>query len=784
MKQAPRRLTVVLWLGALLACLLQISQTRFVSDLSAFMPKLPTERQQLLVDQLRDGVVARLIIVGIEGGDDVSRASTSNDLAAVLRANPVFLSVQNGDLATLERDKAYFFDNRYLLSPAVNRDRFSAEGMKKAIEKSLDALTGNAGLLLKNLLARDPTGETRQIVEQFAENSQPQTANGVWVSQDGKRAILLVQIRGSGTDTDAQASAISFIRNAFKRVSKENTNIRLLMSGTSVLSVASRGIIESEIARLAFAGTAFVVVLLLFVYRSITLLVLGLLPVVSGALVGIAAVSLVFGHVHGLTLAFGSTLIGEAVDYSIYFFVQRAGGVEPSRFWRTIRLGVLTSVTGFAALVFSGFPGLSQLGVYSISGLISAALVTRYGVAVLMPPGLSPRDLTKYGAWLELGIAFLTRHRWVVMVFPLIAVGVVATHSGGVWNKQLNALSPVSASEQQLDQLLRSDLGNPDLRYIASVTAADEQSALRAAERVGAVLQEQVALHALSGFNSPSLVLPSIEVQQDRQASLPDQPLADHRMREAVSDLPLKAERLTGFVQDLSAARTHPPLTRHDLVGTSMGVLVDSLLVKRAQDYLVLMPLRPLEEGTVAGEIDLSRLTGALDQAGVAGVTVIDLLEETSRLFNSYLQEAVVLSGLGVLGISILLLAMLKSVVRTLNVLIPLGSSVVCITAAILASGTQLTILHLIGLLLVVAVGSNYALFFDRNSQPASQVDQRQLLVSLIIANLTTVGSFGLLGLSRVPVLSAIGITVGPGAFMALVFSAILSQRTENAAQA
>jgi len=38
---------------------------------------------------------------------------------------------------------------------------------------------------------------------------------------------------------------------------------------------------------------------------------------------------------------------------------------------------------------------------------------------------------------------------------------------------------------------------------------------------------------------------------------------------------------------------------------------------------------------------------------------------------------------------------------------------------------------------------------------------------------------FGLLAFSKVPVLSAIGLTVGMGAILALVFSAILSRRDE-----
>ena len=82
-----------------------------------------------------------------------------------------------------------------------------------------------------------------------------------------------------------------------------------------------------------------------------------------------------------------------------------------------------------------------------------------------------------------------------------------------------------------------------------------------------------------------------------------------------------------------------------------------------------------------------------------------------------------------------------------------------------------------VALLLVVAVGSNYALFFDQDLLQAQPEARRQTLVSLVVANLTTVCSFGVLATSQVPVLAAIGQTVGPGAFLALVFSAMLARR-------
>jgi predicted exporter len=79
-----------------------------------------------------------------------------------------------------------------------------------------------------------------------------------------------------------------------------------------------------------------------------------------------------------------------------------------------------------------------------------------------------------------------------------------------------------------------------------------------------------------------------------------------------------------------------------------------------------------------------------------------------------------------------------------------------------------------VGLLLVVAVGSNYSLFFDR--QAPSGWDRERTIVSLFFANATTLIGFGLLAFSGVPVLHDIGLTVGMGAFLALVFSAILAR--------
>jgi predicted exporter len=149
---------------------------------------------------------------------------------------------------------------------------------------------------------------------------------------------------------------------------------------------------------------------------------------------------------------------------------------------------------------------------------------------------------------------------------------------------------------------------------------------------------------------------------------------------------------------------------------------------------------------------------------------VLDVKGEVDRLYSSYLSEVVRLSLAGFAGIVLLLLIFLRSPLRVLRVVAPLVLAVLTVAACLVLMGQQLTLLHLIGMLLIVAVGSNYALFFDREAGSAPLT-----LASLLIANAATVLGFGVLGFSSVPILAALGSTVAPGALLALLFSALLA---------
>lgn len=751
-----------------------VARARYTTDLSAFLPQSPTATQRLLVDQLRDGLASRLIIVAIAGTDSPVRARISTAMARRLRADPQFAAISNGESAGTEHDRALLFEHRYLLSESVTPGRFTVDGLHDSIQDTVDLLASPAGLLAKSMLPHDPTGEMVQIIGQLAGGSSPRTADGVWVSGDGKRALLVAQTHALGSDTDGQQHAVEAVRAAFSASNPQGAS--LVMSGPGVFAVNSRANIIKEVTRLSILSTAVIVVLLLGVYRSVTTLLLGLVPVASGALAGIAAVALGLGVVHGITLGFGVTLIGEAVDYSIYLFIQSRQGADWERsVWPTIRLGMLTSVCGFASLLPSGFAGLTQLGVYSIAGLVAAALVTRFVLPHWLPRGFAIRDVSPIGAAASRLLQRVNGAPVIIGALALLALVVLYLHRDTLWNRELSALSPVSLADQDLDAQLRVDIHAPDVRYLVVVTAPSEESALEAAEKVSARLNTLIDQDVIGGFDSPSHYLPSQASQRARQASLPPGDELHQRLHEALHDLPVSADRLEPFVVDVAAARTQALLARKDLDNTSLASGFDALMTHGRQGWVALLPLRA--SASNPSYIDDRPVRKAVMEAAPGQAVVLDIKSETDSLYSTYLAEAVRLSLAGFAAIVILLGLALRSPMRVVRVVTPLALAVLVVAGGFALMGRQLTLLHVIGMLLIVAVGSNYALFFDRRASDAHLGSVPLTLASLLVANAATVVSFGILAFSTVPVLTALGSTVAPGALLALVFSALLARQ-------
>lgn len=763
---------IVLWLLALAASATLLAQAQIKTDLTAFLPPSATRNQQLLLEQLRSGVTSRIVLLAIEGADAEARAAGSRALAAALRRNPLFAGVRNGEPGEAEGDFEILMRHRYLLSPSADAARFSAQGLRAALESALQQLASPAGSLARATLPRDPTGELGRILERLRVEG-PASRSGVWTSPDGERALLLAETVAGGFDAPRQQQAVEAVRGAFP-ADLAQRGLRLEMSGPAVFAVETRASIERDAWLLSTVAGTLVLLLLLFVYRTPWIVLLCMLPAASGLLFGSAAVVVAFGSVHAVTLAFGATLIGEAVDYPSYTFTHSAPGETAldalARIWPTLRLAVLTTVIGGLTMAMSSFGGLSQLGLLLICGVLGAGLVTRWVIPALAgartvthtgfhAPAIASAAAARAG---QLGGTFL--------VLGAIALAFLVLRGERLWDDDLASLSSVPERSKALDRKLRAELGAPDVRHLFVVTGATRELALQRTEQAESWLDEFVSRRLIAGYDSAARYLPSEAMQGRRRAALPEPEIVRADLEQALAGLPFRTGLFDPFLRELEQSRAGGPVLPENLQGSALGLKIHSLLAQSAGQWVSLVPLQ--------GVRDAPGLKASAAKQAAADIALLDLKLESDALIAGYRTQTLTLTAVGMLAIALVLTGGLRRAREVARVLAPVLAALALTVAALQLLGHRLSVFHLIALLLVLGIGLNYALFFNR-LEPDPQVRSRTLL-SVLVCSLTTMIAFGTLATSSNPVLRAIGLSVTVGAVFSLLASAALARRRDS----
>jgi predicted exporter len=751
---------------------LSVTHVAVHSELGDLLPEGATATQRLLLTQVRSGLAGRLVLLALEGGNPDELAQASREFSERLRVSGHFTLVENGAQGLMPQDRALVFRSRYLLSPMIGPDRFSRDSLRAALRQRLDDLRSPLAPLMKDTIPADPTGELFTIATAWFGEDRPAKHRGVWMSTDQSKALLLVETKAAGFDADAQAAIQQDVRQSFASLVRQPERLRLLMTGPGVFAVEAKQTIEREAWRLSTAAAVVVVFFLYASYQSITLVLLSLIPLTAGIMAGMLAVQGWFGFIHGITLGFGITLLGVVDDYPIHLFshlnARASASTVMEKIWPTMRLGVLTTAIGFASLLFAGFPALTQLGLFAVTGILTAAVVTRWVLPRFVPEGFLPRPLwPAFHAKLER----LTRMKPVIPGVIILACAALLWSHTPLWETELASLSPVSDAKKQLDRQLRGELGAPDMRDLLVIEGQTEEDVLKYGEVLDAKLERLRTSGAIAGYDLISHYLPSRRTQQDRQSLLPEKPVLMRNLDQALTGLPFTPGLFAPFLAAVETARTQSPLERKDFEDTAFGARVASLMFEQDGTWKAVVPLR--------GVADRTQLTEIVGNWNIPSVTYVDLKEESNRLMTAYRDRTLIILVCGLFVISVVLGVGIQSVGLLWPIVSPIMGSLLVVAAAVNLAGESLSLFHIATFLLVIGLGLDYALFFNRPE--GSEEERSSTLYGLLVCSMTTILVFGVLASSDIPVLHAIGMTAAVGSFCCLLFAGIMAKKVRHA---
>jgi predicted exporter len=739
---------------------------RVDTDLLALLPR----------DERRPAIEAALRALSAQGERQLALLISAQDEAgtrqavALVRAtfSDLGLTEQGHDAAAFPGD--FYAPWQHGLLTAADRDWLASATPEAATARALNlayALFTPGNLPWQS----DPFGFFGNWLQSLGEATPLRPSGGeLMVDHDGRRyAALAYALPQSAFDADFQQKLIARLELARERVLGLDPDAQFLRAGVVLHAAAAARQAHDEMNLIGLGsllGTFFLIGLVFQSARALKLIAVSLL---SGAITALFAAFLIFERVHLITLVFGASLIGVAVDYAILVFAQHLGNEEPvweryRRLLPTLCMVLLTPALAYLALALTPFPGLKQMAVFAVCGIFGAWACVVCFYPYLLPktlplPGnanLMTRLLERWPRWCNNG------KTWgIVLCFAAVVVGgLVQLRANDDIRSLFNGDATLMSEQLQVSRIMQ--LPSPAQMFL--ISAASPEALLQTEEALIERLRPLVAANKIGGYEAVTRWLPSEARQQAARA-------LQTRLQPSREQLARELELPDEWLAEAAATADDPFLTPEVWRASAASTPSRALWIgaTRAKDgepqYSSMVLLKGLADRETASE--LAAL--AVRAPAISGVEWVDQTQEISSLMARYRGLLIETLLLACLIVPFMLYPFFRgSVWRIVTPVLIAG----CATLAILGYlGIPVQLLSILALLLTLGMGIDYAIFLQ-----ARQMHAHTLLATTLAASLTLL-SFGLLALSGTPALHVLGLTATLGVTLAWLLTPVFLQK-------
>ncbi|MFW6051021.1 MAG: MMPL family transporter [Myxococcota bacterium] len=779
MSRAERRslvagLLVLAALGAFVAARFDVT-----TDITTFLPSGDDRELAALSRQVADSELSRTMVLTVGAPAPDTAVAASREFERALRADARVAEelafLEGGPPAGIERAVWELYHPRrlgFLASSAEQaRARLTDGALADAARRLRRRLAQPTSPLLSRLAPSDPLLVLPGLFDRLegARASDLAVRDGRFVTGDGTHAVLFLGTRARAFDSEAQAPLLRGMNETFASVNARfGGALDLDASGVNRFAVRAEQAIRADIQRVSILSLVGLAVLFLLLFRSLRLVGLASIPIGAGVVAGCAATLALYGRIHGITLAFGASLIGVAIDYVVHFYCHHAVAPHPDgplgtlgTIRRALVTGAATTAVGLVALGGSSLPGLREVAVFSTAGVLAALLATRF-----LLPGLVPRQIAdtrvRRGVVRGLGalLARLRARRRALWALPAAAVVFVAVGLPRVqWNDDFASLGRLDPELLAEDRRVRERVTRfEQMRFVVALGPSEDE-ALEVNDRVAAALEDAQAAGEVEGFRNLAGLLPSPSQQRAVAGAVRASPDLAARVERAFAAEGFRPEALAPF-RDALESPPADPLAWDDLAQSPLAPLVRPFRVELGDRVGIVSFLH----GVTRPEALQARV-GGLD-----GAVFLDQSDLLGRANRAYQQRTVQLLGIGLLGVLLLLGLRYRDPRRAAAAFVPSVLAAGVTVAALALAGQGLDLVALTSLLLVVSMGVDYGVFLV-DAEPSAPRHLPAALLSVLVACLSTVIGFGLLALSEHPVLFSIGLTAAVGMIASLLLA-------------
>lgn len=732
----------------------------------------PSVELATYVDQQLADLAGQRMVFLVSHEDRQQSARAATELAKALSASPAFSRVHAGiGQRQAANWREAFFPYRYNLLTPEARAQLRGAGVEKQhplLQQALARLYSPMASAVGPTLIDDPL----QLFFNWQIEAAPQTPFSVengWLTrtyQDRTYRLIAVSLEGNPYDLGFQEEVNTVLGRAEASLPEGS---ELLGSGLLIHAAHGAAQARQEISTIGVGSLLGIALLLIYCFRRLRYVLLAFLPIVSGWLFALAISMALFEGLHLVTLAFGASLIGVAIDYSLHYLCaaqEHDASSRPTanpkqttllRIMPGISLGLVSSILAYAAQGAAPFPGLRQMAVFSVCGLFAAWLT----VAVWLP-WLAPREIqTNIPIHRLAHMLARLLARWPNVASPPVAGAIlILLLACLVQLGQLDFDDDVRRLQTSPPELLQEDAAvqsltrsvNPSQYFL--VSADSKQKLLEIEEALRPDLEGLMDSGQLYDFQAVSKWVPSKAMQEANRALNADMVYSDDGLASllarAIGSPPLVAQMQARFEEN-----PEPKLTVEDWLGSELGENQRFLwLGGFEQQFHSLILLAEVRD-----QQTLQELSGFA--ASREGLHFVDKVAAITMVLKTHRQQ--LLSWI-LLAYGAVLLLLTRRYGRNAWRILAAPAIASLLTLAILSwGGFPVNIFNLLALLLVLGIGLDAGLFLRESVLRESALREsacRYTWTAVSLAACTTLLAFGLLSLSKTPVLHQFGITV------------------------
>ncbi len=749
---------------------------RLGTNITHFMPTGSRSELAMISSRLTDSPLTRTIVLSIGASDSSVAIAAARELTVELRRHPEVAWVRSAlDETELEALYRLYFPRRhYFLSEDPERllpARLGESALRERARLLTRRLASPASSFFEPLASEDPLGAFEGLIARLrADESVLRVEQGQFVTRDGRFAIVLLRTRSSAFDSAAQGRLLDDLAATFDAIAtRRGHELVLERSAVGAFAVAAERSIKADVTAIAACSVIGVAGLFVLFIGSLRGFLITSVPPLAGILAATTLGLLVFGDLDGLTMAFGASLMGIAIDYSNHLLIHHGLANPPEAPERTavrlgpsLRLGALTTVASFVGLGVTAFPAFRQMSFFAITGVLTALAVSLLVLPSLLAnapplPARSRRAAAVLGAFFD-RVRGLPR---AVLIAPL-ALGslCVLAIPGLEWSDDMSSLMPVDPEILEEDRRVRQRVLRLETSRFVIGLAADEASAVALNDAIHARLVAAVSQGALDGTRSLHGLLWSENLQRRNLAILTGDADLYRRVDEAFAREGFRPGAFRRFGDALARAPA-PVLRLADLRDSPLSTLVEPFVFDVGDQVAVVTYLRGLR--------DPDAVVAALD--GLDGVYSLDqrsLVDEIYREFRQTTLRQILVGSVLVVGLLAFRYRAWRPVIAAA---LPSAVVALVILGGLSVAGVKPNLVHVMSLVMVMGMGVDYGIFCV-DSVAAGRAFGATLL-SLLISCLTTALVFGTLAFSSQPTLQAIGVTTGIGILLSYLLAPV-----------